>query len=69
MKNCLPFLFIVLLFSCKEDKEAFAPSFSSVVADTLFEDDISIRALTIDGDKAWYAGSNGKYGFVSLNWG
>jgi photosystem II stability/assembly factor-like uncharacterized protein len=68
MKKSLLLLLIPLLFSCKEAID-HKPSFASVTADTLLQDEISIRGLTIDGDKVWYAGSNGKYGFVSLSGG
>jgi len=68
-KSLLLLLFTTALLSCKEEKKDFKPSFSVVEADTLLNDEISIRALTIDGDKAWYAGSMGKYGWVSLSGG
>lgn len=66
MKKSLLLLLFPLLFSCKKTTD-YQPSFTSVAADTLLQDEISIRALEIDGDKAWYAGSNGKYGYVSLS--
>lgn len=66
MKKSLLLLLLPILFSCKENIE-YKPSFTSVTADTLLKDEISIRALEIDGDKAWYAGNNGKYGYVSLS--
>jgi len=71
MKKYLPLLLLSLFFaSCKKQEKAdFKPSFASVTTDTLLKDSISIRALTIDGDKVWYAGSKGKYGWVSLSGG
>lgn len=69
MKKSLLLLSILALFSCKEEKKDFKPSFTSVVVDTLMTDSISIRAITVDGTKVWYAGSRGKYGSVSLNEG
>lgn len=45
----------------------FAPSFSEVTIDTLLSEKLSIRALTIDGDKVWYAANNGNYGCIHLN--
>lgn len=33
---------------------------------TLLKDQISIRALQIEDDKVWYAGTDSKFGFVSL---
>ena len=72
MKNrLLLVLFATALFiSCnKEEKRGYKASFTTATADTLLHDNISIRALAIDNDLAWYAGNNGKYGWVSLNGG
>jgi len=70
MRKYLPLLSLFALFtSCKKEPKVYKPSFASVTVDTLLTDDISIRALTIDGDKAWYAGSKGKYGWASLGGG
>lgn len=69
MKKGLFLVLMALIFSCKEKSKNFKASFTTVTADTLLKDKISIRALTIDGNKVWYAGSEGKYGWVSLNGG
>lgn len=71
MKNYLAIAALALLFvSCKkEPKHEAKPSFQTVTVDTLLKDSISIRALAIDGNKVWYAGSRGKYGWVSLSGG
>lgn len=73
MKKSLLFTLFVLVFSCKNksDNEAadYKPSITSVTTDTLLSEEISIRALTIDNQKVWYAGSRGKYGWISLNGG
>src|SRR5690606_19103398 len=66
MKKYLPALIIFSFLSCKETKKIYSPSFTDVSIDTLMTDSISIRALTADGDRVWYAGSDGKYGSVSL---
>ncbi|MEL1244589.1 oxidoreductase [Flavobacterium sp. DGU11] len=69
-KSLLILLFAAALLSCKkEEKKDYKPSFTIVEADTLLNEEISIRAITIDGDKAWYAASMGKYGWVSLSGG
>lgn len=39
----------------------------SLKIDTLLTDKISIRAITIDSNRIWYAGSKGKYGYVTLD--
>ena len=51
--------------SCNGQKD-YKASFTTVETDTLLHDKISIRALAIDGNKAWYSGSGGKYGWVSF---
>ena len=40
--------------------------FSSVQIDTLFQDEISIRAIVKDHDKIWYAGNKNRFGFYDL---
>lgn len=66
MKKVLFFLVATSIISCKKEEDNFKASIHEVAIDTLLNDKISIRALAIDNDKAWYAGSNGKYGWVSL---
>jgi photosystem II stability/assembly factor-like uncharacterized protein len=71
MKKYLPVVAMCLLMaSCKkEEKHDYKPSFQTVTVDTLLKDSISIRALAVDGNKVWYAGTRGKYGWVSLSGG
>jgi photosystem II stability/assembly factor-like uncharacterized protein len=67
-KYILPVMFAIAFTACKkEEKKDYKASFTTVSVDTLLSDDISIRALLVDGDKAWYAGSKGKFGWVSLS--
>ncbi|PZR19609.1 MAG: oxidoreductase [Flavobacterium psychrophilum] len=70
MKKVLFFLVTASFFSCKkEENREFKASFANVTIDTLLNEEISIRAIVPDGDKLWYAGSKGKYGWVSLSGG
>lgn len=72
MKKVLFFIAAASLLSCKEEKKKdFKASFTTISIDTLLQEEISIRALSIDKetDVAWYAGSRGKYGWVALNEG
>lgn len=70
MKKVLFFIVAASFISCKkEEKKDFKASFATITTDTLLNEEISIRAISLDGEKAWYAGSNGKYGWVSLNGG
>jgi hypothetical protein len=38
--------------------------FKTVTIDTLFQDNISIRAITADANKIWYAANNSRFGFT-----
>lgn len=58
-------LLLVVAASCNTQK-AYKASFTTVETDTLLQDKISIRAIAVDGSKAWYSGSSGKYGWVSF---
>jgi len=68
----------VLLFCCafvlfvsfktlnKKDKKLFINGFTSMQVDTLFQDKISIRAISIDKNKIWYGGDNSRFGYYDL---
>lgn len=67
MKKYLLLLSVTLFFSCKEKRD-YKPSFASAETEVLHEqENIGVRAITIDGDKVWYAGSMGNYGYLSLS--
>lgn len=69
-KILLPVVLSLLVISCKKEAKVFTPSFHKITdVDTLLSDSISIRTLAADADKIWYAGSGGKYGWVSLSGG
>lgn len=60
----------LLFVSCKKEDAPAKAAFTKIAAaDTLLTDSISIRGLAIDGNKAWYSGSDGKYGWVALDGG
>lgn len=66
-KYFLLFIVSLGLFSCSIFKEnTTTVAYSSVKIDTLLTDKISCRALLIDKDVVWYAGTGGKYGSISL---
>ena len=68
----------VLLFCCafvlfvsfktlnNSDKKLFYSGFTSMQIDTLFQDKISIRAISIDKNKIWYGGDNSRFGYYDL---
>lgn len=71
MKNqLLLFLFLLALSSCKNKNIAVIRPhlkvFTSVEIDTIFEQELSIRALLIDSNTVWYAANKGLYGSINL---
>lgn len=71
MRNIFLILMVFyLLNSCKtisyESVSTDSMIYKTVVIDTLFQDNISIRAITIDRNKIWYAANNSKFGFYNL---
>lgn len=63
-------LIVFVLNSCKTSvnkKESKDKTiYKSVVVDTLFQDNISIRAIVVDKNKIWYAANNSRFGFYDL---
>ncbi|KQO21672.1 oxidoreductase [Flavobacterium sp. Leaf82] len=49
------------------DKVGLNGYFSTVKIDTLFKDQISIRAISIDKNKVWYGGDNSRFGYYDLD--
>lgn len=71
MKNIFLILLVFTVFlSCKtaiyKSVNLNNVSFQSVIIDTLFQDEISIRAIQIEKNKIWYAANKGRYGFYNL---
>lgn len=71
MKNSFLMLLFLMFFSSfqmvlKSQVIKDKMVFKSVRIDTLFQDNISIRAILIDQNRIWYAGNNSKYGFYDL---
>lgn len=62
---------LILLMSFKalnhNDKRSFGGGFTSIQIDTLFQDKISIRAISIDKNKIWYGADNSRFGFYDLD--
>ncbi len=69
MKRVVSIMLIMSVFtSCKTDKALINnPRFSKISIDTLLNDKISCRALSIDSNKVWYAANNGNYGSIALD--
>lgn len=76
MKKGFLLAIICICFSCKLKTKSDNPEtttttprsgFTKVIADTLLTEKISIRAIAADSNRIWYAGNNGKYGYVTLD--
>lgn len=65
-KNLLLLSALLFLFSCKKNEIPQNNYFEKVNVETLVQDDFSVRAITIDNDKIWYASNLGKYGYYDL---
>ena len=63
-KIVLPFFFILILFSCKTEYQP--RDIDSIKIEKIIVDSTSIRAIqVIDNDIAYFAGANGKVGYIS----
>lgn len=64
----IPLFFSVLCFGfCNAQKSLKKSNFiQKFVIDTLFSEEISIRAINIDGNKIWFASDKNRYGFYDL---
>jgi photosystem II stability/assembly factor-like uncharacterized protein len=68
-------VFFILLFSSAlhfataqdfaKNKNA-STTFKTIEIDTLFQENINIRAIVIDNNKIWYAGNKNRFGFYDL---
>jgi hypothetical protein len=72
MKKVMLFCCVFILFiSFKplndSDKKTFYGGFTSMQTDTLFQDKISIRAISIDKNKVWYGADNSRFGYYDLD--
>lgn len=55
------------LMGCKPAAVKESVSFTKIAVDTLLTDKISIRAILIDDEELWYAGSQNQYGVINLD--
>lgn len=70
-KGILFFSAFVLLVSFKtlndNDEEVVNSGFTSAQIETLVQDKISIRAISIDKNKVWYGADNSRFGYFDLD--
>ncbi|MEO8238612.1 MAG: oxidoreductase [Flavobacterium sp.] len=72
MKKVILFCGVFILFiSFKplndSNKKTFYGGFTSMQIDTLFQDKISIRAISVDKNKVWYGADNSRFGYYDLD--
>lgn len=61
-------LLLSFIFSfCTNNEKSISHNFSEIKLETVFEDSISIRAITTDDNSLMYAGDKGKYGLFAFN--
>jgi photosystem II stability/assembly factor-like uncharacterized protein len=71
MKNIFVLLIVLFLLNSFQNSSSIEKSvnhsgFKAVIIDTLFQDNISIRAIVVDANKIWYAANNSRFGFYDL---
>ena len=71
MRKCFMILSVLfVLSSCKTAFKVIDPVdetiYSSVEIDTLFQDNISIRSIVVDGNKIWYSANKSRFGYYDL---
>lgn len=65
-KFLLIFLLTIVIISCKSGNASNEKFFTSVKIDTILNDKISIRPITVSANKVWYAADKSRVGYVSL---
>lgn len=68
-KTTITLLFSTLCCILCSGQKSNSKTFSSqkVVIDTLFQDNISIRSLTIEGNTIWFAADQNRFGYYELS--
>jgi len=65
MRLCFVVIISFIVYSCVDDKKDTSRSISNVEIEIVHSDSVSIRAIQpVDANGVWFAGSNGKIGFV-----
>jgi photosystem II stability/assembly factor-like uncharacterized protein len=60
-------LFVSFKSLNSSDKVTYGGGFTSIQIDTLFQDKISIRAISIEKNKVWYGADNSRFGYYDLD--
>lgn len=61
------FRYVFLVFILSIGEILGQERIKSIVVDTLLIDKISIRGIIVEPNKVWYAGNQGRYGFIDLH--
>jgi photosystem II stability/assembly factor-like uncharacterized protein len=71
MRKICEILLLIFLVSCttveKKPKPNLRAPFTGVEIDTLLIDSMSVRAITLENDKVWYATDKGTYGYCTFD--
>jgi photosystem II stability/assembly factor-like uncharacterized protein len=71
MKNIFVLLIALFLLNSFQnplilEKSVNRDGFKTAIIDTLFQDNISIRAIVVDANKIWYTANNSRFGFYDI---
>jgi photosystem II stability/assembly factor-like uncharacterized protein len=66
MKKSIILLLSILIISCKTNHVAQKSFFTNVKIDTILQDKISIRPITVSLDKVWYAADKNRVGVLNF---
>ena len=71
MRKICEILLLILLISCKDVEKKpitnLRAPFTGVEIDTLLSDTMSVRAITLEKDRVWYASDKGTYGYCKFD--
>jgi photosystem II stability/assembly factor-like uncharacterized protein len=67
MKNSIFLtIFLTFIISCKSTFNDKKVDFTTILIDTLLQDKISIRAISVSENKVFYAGNKSRVGYINL---
>lgn len=66
MKKSIILLLSILIISCKTNHVVQKSFFTNVKIDTILQDKISIRPITVSSDKVWYAADKNRVGVLNF---
>ena len=71
MRKVCEILLLIVLVSCNQETKKIVTNkrapFSGVISETLMSDSMSVRAITLDKNKVWFATDKGTYGYCNFD--